>query len=160
MTTRDFLRLRLQAEYPAFKRVLEAVPADKLDYKPHERSPDARQLVWTLAAEMESCTPMAAQGHYDWKLDPPPPLDEMIALFNRSHGELLAQLGTLDDATWERPAQLRANGQVVMEQPLGEYLWSILFDSIHHRGQLTTYLRPMGAKVPSIYGPSADDPGQ
>ena len=40
-----------------------------------------------------------------------------------------------------------------------EMLWGFLFDAIHHRGQLSSYLRPMGAKVPSIYGPSADDPG-
>ena len=42
---------------------------------------------------------------------------------------------------------------------LGEMLWGFLFDAIHHRGQLSSYLRPMGAKVPSIYGPSGDDPG-
>jgi uncharacterized damage-inducible protein DinB len=48
---------------------------------------------------------------------------------------------------------------VVWETSLGDMLFGILFDAIHHRGQLSTYLRPMGAKVPSIYGPSADDPG-
>ena len=46
-----------------------------------------------------------------------------------------------------------------VETSLGDMLWGFLFDGIHHRGQLSTYLRPMGAKVPSIYGPSADDPG-
>jgi uncharacterized damage-inducible protein DinB len=45
------------------------------------------------------------------------------------------------------------------EKSLGDMLFGILFDEIHHRGQLSTYLRPMGARVPSIYGPSADDPG-
>ena len=49
-------------------------------------------------------------------------------------------------------------GKVVSEQPIGQFLWFILFDSIHHRGQLSTYLRPMGGKVPAIYGPSADEP--
>jgi uncharacterized damage-inducible protein DinB len=43
--------------------------------------------------------------------------------------------------------------------PLGVMVWFTLFDLIHHRGQLSTYIRPMGGKVPSIYGPSADDPG-
>jgi uncharacterized damage-inducible protein DinB len=46
------------------------------------------------------------------------------------------------------------------EDTVGGFLWSFLFDAIHHRGQLSTYLRPMGSKVPAIYGPSADDPGR
>ena len=45
---------------------------------------------------------------------------------------------------------------MVMEMPIGEFLWFILFDAIHHRGQLSTYIRPMGGQVPAIYGPSGD----
>ena len=160
MTTRDFLRFRLEAEYPAFKKVLEALPEEKLDYKPHERSPDARALVWTLAAELDACVHMVQKGRYDWSLEPPPPFREMVALYHRSHGDLLAGLSAMDDAAWERRGQLVVGGQVAMEQPVGEFLWFILFDSIHHRGQLSAYLRPMGGKVPAIYGPSGDDPGQ
>jgi uncharacterized damage-inducible protein DinB len=51
------------------------------------------------------------------------------------------------------------DGKVAWEAPLGDMMWSFLFDAIHHRGQLSSDLRPMGGKVPSIYGPSADDPG-
>jgi DinB family protein len=160
MNTREYLGARLKAEHKAFKRVLEALPADRLDYKPHERSPDARSLVFTLAAEFACCVDIARSGRYDWQMTPPPPLPEMIALFDRSHRELLERLATLDDAAWERPVQLYFGGQLALEQPLGEFLWGILFDTIHHRGQLSAYLRPMGGKVPSIYGPSADDPGQ
>lgn len=160
MHTREFLHARLQAEYRAFKRVLEALPADHLDYKPHERSPDARALVFTLAAEFACCVDMVRAGRYDWQAVPPPPLPEMIALFDRSHRELVEQVPALDDAAWNRAVQLYFGGQLVMEQPLGEFIWGILFDTIHHRGQLSAYLRPMGGKVPAIYGPSADDPGQ
>ena len=49
--------------------------------------------------------------------------------------------------------------KLYMEQPLGTFLWYFFFDAIHHRGQLSTYIRPMGGKGPSIYGPSGDDPG-
>jgi uncharacterized damage-inducible protein DinB len=49
-------------------------------------------------------------------------------------------------------------GELLMEQSLGGFLWYLFFDAIHHRGQLSTYIRPMGGKVPSIYGPSGDDP--
>jgi uncharacterized damage-inducible protein DinB len=46
----------------------------------------------------------------------------------------------------------------VMKPPASPLAWSFLFDIVHHRGQISTYLRPMGAKVPSIYGPSGDEP--
>ena len=46
--------------------------------------------------------------------------------------------------------------KVAGEQPVGGFLWAFLFDAVHQRGQLTTYIRPMGGKVPTIYGPSAD----
>ena len=65
----------------------------------------------------------------------------------------------LDDASQNRNAQFLYQGQVVMEKPMMEFLWDFMFDAIHHRGQLSAYLRPMGGKVPSIYGPSADDTG-
>jgi uncharacterized damage-inducible protein DinB len=73
--------------------------------------------------------------------------------------ELEKRLATLDDMAWGEKARFLVDGNVVWETTLGEMLWGILFDAIHHRGQLSTYLRPMGGKVPSIYGPSADDPG-
>ena len=55
--------------------------------------------------------------------------------------------------------QFVMDGRVYVEVPLGQMFWIGLFDAIHHRGQLSVYLRPMGGRVPSIYGPSADDPG-
>jgi uncharacterized damage-inducible protein DinB len=49
-------------------------------------------------------------------------------------------------------------GQEVMNEPGAETAWGFLLDIIHHRGQISTYLRPMGSTVPQIYGPSADEP--
>jgi uncharacterized damage-inducible protein DinB len=65
----------------------------------------------------------------------------------------------LGDEHWTRPVKLYVGDTLFMEKPLGEFLWYLFFDAIHHRGQLSTYIRPMGGKVPSIYGPSGDDPG-
>jgi uncharacterized damage-inducible protein DinB len=66
----------------------------------------------------------------------------------------------MNDAAWDRTANFNVDGKSVWQAPAGDMLFGFLFDAIHHRGQLSSYLRPMGAKVPSIYGPSADDPGQ
>ena len=157
MTLREFFVQRRRAEFPAFMRVLRALPADRLSYKPDERSPSAEQLVWTLTAELKACLDVVGEGKAEWQTLPPPPLDEMLELFERWSKELMERVAEMDEAAWERTAQFFYNGQVVFEQPAGEFLWFILFDAIHHRGQLAAYLRPMGGKVPSIYGPSADE---
>jgi hypothetical protein len=53
--------------------------------------------------------------------------------------------------------EVTANGSPILQEPLGQILWLFLFDAIHHNGQLSTYLRPFGAKVPSIYGNAGDE---
>ena len=62
----------------------------------------------------------------------------------------------MDDAKWDGKARLLMNGKPMWETTLGDMLFGFLLDAIHHRGQLSSYLRPMGAKVPSIYGESYD----
>ena len=84
----------------------------------------------------------------------------MIAAFEKSYADIVDRVGKMDAAAWDRPAKLTARGKVMMEQPAREFIWMLFFDAIHHRGQLAAYLRPMGGKVPSIYGPSADTRGQ
>ena len=56
--------------------------------------------------------------------------------------------------------QVYVGDQMIMEVPRQQLAWTLFLDSVHHRGQLSTYLRPMGSKVPAIYGPSADDQGE
>jgi uncharacterized damage-inducible protein DinB len=156
MTSREFYLQRRRAETPVFLRVLKSLPADRLNYKPHDRSPSAEQLIWTLTSELRACLDVATQYRAEWKTQPPPPLDEMLRLFEQWSNELTDFVANMDEASWDRLAQFYYNGKVVSEQPVGQFLWFILFDAIHHRGQLAAYLRPMGGTVPSIYGPSAD----
>lgn len=157
MTNREFYLQRREAEFPVFMSVLKALPPDQLNYRPHERSPSAEQIVWTLARELKACIGAAKDGKAEMENIPPPPLAEMLAMYERWSKELIDAVSKVDDEGWDRKAQGIYQGKVVMEQPLGIFLWFILFDAIHHRGQLAAYLRPMGGKVPSIYGPSADD---
>jgi uncharacterized damage-inducible protein DinB len=157
MSNRDFYVARRMAEFPGFVKVLKALPADKLDYKPHERSPTARQLVFTISAEVGSALQAAREFATTFPGQEPPPLDRMIADFERDSAALVEHVAKMDEAAWLRPATLSARGKVIMEQPVGEFLWFLHFDGIHHRGQLTTYIRPMGGTVPGVYGPSADD---
>lgn len=159
MTLREFYLERRRAEQPVFMSVLTSLPADRLDYQPHDRSPSARQIVWTLTNELKSCVDAATAFQATWSVEPAPAFDEMLGSFERYSNELTDRVAAMDDAEWQRIAQFSFGGKVVSEQPVGQFLWYILFDAIHHRGQLSTYLRPMGAKVPAIYGPSADSRG-
>jgi len=156
MTSREFFVDRRRAEHPVFLRVLQAIPPAGVSYRPHERSPSTEQVVWTMTTELRSCLEAATQFRAEWRSDPAPSLGEMLSLFEQWSNELTDVVSRMDDATWNRTAQFYVQGRVVSEQPVGQFLWYILFDAIHHRGQLSAYLRPMGATVPAIYGPSAD----
>lgn len=83
--------------------------------------------------------------------------DALVKALDGSAAEARAALEGTTDEFLMTPWKLLARGQVVMETPR----WVMIQDTInhwaHHRGQMTVYLRPMGAKVPSVYGPSADD---
>jgi uncharacterized damage-inducible protein DinB len=157
MTLREYFVERRKAELPVFMKVLRALPKDQLAYKPQERSPSAEQLVWTLTKELAVCLTVIDENKGEWTTSPPPPLDEMVSTFERSSNELIERASQMDDEAWSRKAEFFFKGKKVQEQPVGEFLWWILFDAIHHRGQLAAYLRPMGGKVPPIYGPSADE---
>jgi uncharacterized damage-inducible protein DinB len=159
MTQREFYLERRRAEHPVFMRVLQSIPADQVAYKPHERSPSTAQVVWTLANELRSCVEAATEFRTMWHSDPAPSLPEMLSLYEQRANTLTDAVQAMDDDAWNRVAQFYYRERLVSEQPVGQFLWYIHFDAIHHRGQLSAYLRPMGATVPAIYGPSADSRG-
>jgi uncharacterized damage-inducible protein DinB len=161
MTNREFFLQCWTQEYPTFLRVLRAVPPDKLDYRPDVRSRSAGELVWLQVLEKQCWFELLETGTINWNVTAPTmSLDGMISAYQEAHTELAPRLEKVDEKTWEtKPTQFLMNDRVHVEVPLGQMCWLGLFDAIHHRGQLTVYLRPMGGKVPSIYGPSADDPG-
>ena len=160
MTMREFLQSRRKAEYPVFVNVLKALPKERFDYRPHERSPSAAEIVWTLARETKACCDLVDVGRMNWTKEPPPVDPEAIlSAFEKHYAALDDRIAWLSESGWQNKAQLLIDGQLLREVPVGEFLWYLFFDAIHHRGQLSTYIRPMGGRVPSIYGPSGDDPG-
>ena len=159
MNTREHFVQSFSAEKPKFLRVLKAVPPDKASYRPHEKSGSAADIAWTLASEWGDAVELVDKGVVNFAQRPAPSVSDSVAIFEKNANELENRFAKLDDAAWGRKAQFLMDGNVAWEAPLGDMLYGFLFDAIHHRGQLSTYLRPMGAKVPSIYGPSADDPG-
>ena len=161
MSTREFFIKCFRNEKPTFVKVLRALPPGQLAYRPHPRSTSAGDLVWLLASELHDACDLLDRGEASFSQAPAPAaLEESIAAYERNASGLEERLEKANDAQWEKSAKFLVGGNVAWEAPLGEMLWGFLFDAIHHRGQLSSYLRPMGGKVPSIYGPSADDPGQ
>ena len=157
MNDRELFIQRRRAEHPIFQRVLKALPKDKLDYKPHERSPSAAQILTTMAHEQAACARLVATGRTEWAPPPPGTYDEMVEAFEREWKALDEGVAGLDDAGWDKVGEFMSKGKAYPGQPIGQFLWFILFDAVHHRGQLTTYIRPMGGRVPAVYGPSADE---
>lgn len=144
-----------------FNAVMRALPSAKLGYKPHEKSNAAGTIAWMMAEELKSVCDVLEKGTVEWAPRPEPKTAEEIAREFESQGQELARkMQSIDDAVWSAKGSFLAGGKEVFSASRGEMAWWILFDLIHHRGQLTAYLRPMGGKVPAIYGPSADDPGQ
>jgi uncharacterized damage-inducible protein DinB len=160
MTNLEFCIARRKAEQPAFLRVLKAVPAGKAEYRPDPKSRTAAELAWLLAAEEASLLSLLETGDIHWKEEKPPALEQIVATYEKSANAVNEKLAKLDQAGWQKKGRFMSGGAAVWEDTVEQMMWGMLFDSIHHRGQLSTYLRPMGGKVPSIYGPSADDGGQ
>jgi len=99
------------------------------------------------------------KGTLEWQEVPAPAtVKEVVAAYDAQHEAATKKLKALSTANWERKVPFLFQGQEVMRESGSGNAWGFFLDMIHHRGQLSTYLRPMGSTVPQIYGPSADEP--
>src|SRR5689334_21569019 len=168
LTNREFFIRRWEQEYPAFIDVFKALPPERLDYQPNPASRSAGDLVALHVSIAKGCSELCENGRASFNsgLRSHPSsgwtsLQQMIAAYEEYHRKLQQNLSTIDDHTWNRPAWLtRGEQEIMLRDSIGGLLWLALFDAVHHRGQLSTYIRPMGGKVPSIYGPSGDAPAR
>lgn len=158
MNDREFFVERWKRECPAFVKVLKALPEGKLDYKPHEASRTAGRIAWGMAEEVRALGEIVATGQSNYELaQEPGSTAEIVKAFEKHAARLTELAEKLDDVQWQSPGKFIAGGQVVFAGPIRDHCFWILFDCVHHRGQLSTYIRPMGGKVPAIYGPSGDE---
>jgi len=168
LTNREFFIRRWTMEYPSFLDVCKALQPARLEYRPHPDSRSAGELVALLVSIEKSCIEICETGRSSFnsgmRWHPTTgftTLEEMIVAYETHHHALGHKLSTIDDVTWNRPAWLiRGEQEIILKDTVGGLLWTALFDAVHHRGQLSVYIRPMGGKVPSIYGPSGDAPAR
>jgi uncharacterized damage-inducible protein DinB len=167
LSNREFFIRRWEQESTGFVQVLRALPADQLDYRPHPRSRSAREIATLLVSIQQSCIDLCTSQKSSYNtsmrwhpVDRPATAEEMIAAFELHSRALAETLHNLDDGIWNHQAWMVVGTQeILLKDTVGGLLWLALFDAVHHRGQLTTYIRPMGGKVPGVYGPSGDDGG-
>jgi len=165
MKMTEFFLAQLASEAAKSRRVLEQVPAGKRDFKPHERSM-AFGYLSELVATIPSWVGMAItlneldiapKDGPKYKQDPLNTSAELVAALDKAVATAREALQKTTDAHLETTWRLLAGGQLAMEQPRHDVIRDTFLHSAHHRGQMTVYLRLLGAKVPSVYGPTADD---
>jgi uncharacterized damage-inducible protein DinB len=151
----DVLSLR-RREFATTLNVLRAYPDDKCDMRPAAKSRTAAELACTLAVEERVIggllAGLAASPDL-WTFDRPTTMPDIIALWQKSVAENDAIIEKLSPEELQKPVNFY--GRTIA---LGDALFIELLDHIHHRGQFSVYLRLADAKVPSIYGPTADTP--
>ncbi len=159
MDLQDF-RKQYEREHAVTRKVLEAYPAAQASFRPHERSNDALRLAQTFWVEeklmLNALRNEAALGSGGFPAAPKE-WSEVLAAFDELHREITDLLSRADESQLQ-PVKFFAGPGTMADFPVAEFLWFLLFDQIHHRGQFSVYLRMTGSRVPSIYGPSADEP--
>lgn len=150
----------LDAEMPTTRRVIERVPTDKGKWKPHEKSfPLAHltQLVatmpgWLTMITRDTSLDLTPRGSYTYEKT-----EDLLKVFDGKVREARAVIGAAPDADFQVPWSLKMGERVLMTLPRVVMLRQTINHLVHHRGQLTVYLRLLDVPVPSIYGPTADE---
>ena len=143
------------------RRMLERVPNDKLAWKPHAKSMSLGVLALHVARIPAVICGWAAEGETTFKGEPPPTpasTDEILSAHDHSVAKSNEILGSLGDEGLKAVWTGKIGGQTIMTMPKAALVRSLVMNHlIHHRGQLSVYLRLLDVAVPPIYGPSADE---
>ena len=135
------------------RAVLARIPEGS-DYRPDPKSRTAQQIAWQIYCEERMIIDALERGVVAWAPPPmPATMREVLAAYDEQSASMGDRWAGLPSARWDGTLDFFGS-----ERPASPMAWSFLFDLVHHRGQITTYLRPMGSTVPRVYGPSADEP--
>ena len=165
MKLTELLSAELDREVERSRRALEQLPAGKYDWKPHEKSMILGYLAnmvatiptWILMEIQQDQLDVAPADGGRMEQKRMETSQELIAALDGSAAAARSAFAKTTDEHLLTPWQLLARGQVVLEAPRYEMIQDTFSHWSHHRGQMTVYLRLLGAKVPAIFGPSADD---
>jgi|ERR1700722_1742511 len=155
----EFLK-ELEAEAPASRKCLERIPEALFSWKPHEKSMEMGYLALIVAEVPRWITMMAEGSEIDFrtfKHEQPKVTADLVRQFDENMASARKALQGASDKQLEEMFYLKSDGKVLMSIPKKDFIGSTINHMVHHRGQLTVYMRLNNIAVPSIYGPSADD---
>jgi uncharacterized damage-inducible protein DinB len=164
MAIKDAFIAELKHESSLTRKILERVPLDKKDWKPHEKSMTIGRLATHIAETMHWTTAIVKADEFDFAADPAPvrhtaaSSEELLSIFDKNLAEALESLSQADDETMNKIWSIKRGDQVIMASPKKVAIRGWAFSHlIHHRGQLSVYLRLLDVPVPGMYGPTADE---
>jgi uncharacterized damage-inducible protein DinB len=134
-------------------KVLGRIPEGS-DYRPDSKSRTAQEIAWQIVCEEMMIIQALESGKAEWAPPPmPATMKEVLEAYEKQSRAMPQRWKALAPTRWEGMLEFFGD-----QRPAAPMAWSFLFDIVHHRGQISTYLRPMGSTVPQIYGPSGDEP--
>lgn len=150
-----------EQEHQRTLKVLRAYPQDKGDLRPHARSKNAIELAWMFVTEQGAVEKALTTG-FDWtNVGPSPKVPDsfqaVLDAFEKGHKHVAGLISAQRDEELYETIQFPTGPGRLSDMPKIQFLWFVLHDQIHHRGQLSVYLRMADGRVPAIYGPSADE---
>lgn len=160
MTLGQYFLKEIEAEAPASRKCLERIPENLFDYKPHEKSMAMGYLALLVAEVPLWIQWMAEKGDIDFATFThikPKVTADLVNHFDENMAKVKNILENVSDESLAKPFNLKSNGAVLMTMPTQDSISSSIRHWVHHRGQLTVYMRLNNIPVPSIYGPSADE---
>jgi hypothetical protein len=160
MTEKEMFMNNWQREFGTTLKILKQMPADKGNFKPSaEKLKSAKDLATVFVQEL-GIVDMVVKGKIDFSGGPPAfgTLGDVIKAFEGKQKEMVGKVQGMSEADWNSKITAPVGPKQMADVRRADMLWLMLNDSIHHRGQFSVYLRLAGAKVPSIYGPSGDEP--
>ena len=163
MTAKEQFLGAYDREHATTMRVLREYPSDKLDLRPDPKCKTARELAWIFVIERGLGTKVlddgfATGGPSGPMPSPPESWNDLLGALDRAHQDFRHHVAALPDSKLPETVKFFTGPKTMGDVRRVDFLWFLLNDQIHHRGQFSIYSRIAGAKVPSIYGPSADEP--
>ena len=161
MSLSETFAQELQQEAVATRKMLARVPQDAFDWQPHEKSMPLGRLAGHIAELPSLAGPILTMDELDFSgFMPfrPASVSELVERFDKNIADAVKQLQNQPDEHLSKPWRLLSGGKVFFEMPRVAFIRTMLLNHlIHHRGQLSVYLRLRGVPLPSVYGPTADE---
>ncbi|HMQ70560.1 MAG TPA: DinB family protein [Ignavibacteria bacterium] len=160
MTNKEFFVKTFSKEMEITAVAVRALPDDVQDqnYKPDPKAKTAMEIIGHIIPHVGAMNEAAKSFVFNEEGKEFSNKEEAVEFLEKSTAGVLQDLKSVDDKTWEEKiVPFEYMGTKYFEAPMYEMYWMFLMDMIHHRGQLSTYYRPMGVRNPNLYGPTADD---